>query len=55
MKYRIVAISGALEEESPINNIANKCIELKTSLEIELVDIRNVPLLNVDLYQKQFP
>lgn len=55
MKYRIAAISGALEEESPITNMAKKCASLKTSLEIELIDIKYVPLLNVDLYQNQFP
>lgn len=32
MKYRIVAISGALEEESPLNDIAKKFIALKTEL-----------------------
>lgn len=34
MKYRIAAISGAIEEESVVTNIAKKCALLKTTLEI---------------------
>lgn len=49
MKYRIAAISGALEKDSPVTNIARKSSLLKTSLDIQLIDIKDVPLLNVDL------
>lgn len=51
MKYRIAAISGALEKDSPVTNIARKSSLLKTSLDIQLIDIKGVPLLNVDLFR----
>lgn len=51
MKYRIAAISGALEKDSPVTNIARKSSLLKTSLDIQLIDIKDVPLLNVDLFR----
>jgi NAD(P)H-dependent FMN reductase len=55
MRYKVVAISGALEHDSKITNIIRKCMLLKTSLDIELVDIKQVPLLNVDLVTDKFP
>lgn len=51
MRYRIAAISGALEENSPVTNIIRKSALLNTSLDIELIELTDIPLLNVDLFQ----
>jgi hypothetical protein len=55
MKTKIIAISGALEEESPITNLLKKCSLLESNLTIELVSIKEVPLLNIDLFTGDFP
>ena len=55
MKPKIIAISGALEEESPISNLLKKCTILASNLTIELVSIKEVPLLNIDLFNGKFP
>jgi len=51
MKSKIIAISGALEKESPVTNLLKKCALLETNLNIELVSIKDVPLLNTDLFE----
>ena len=38
-----------------MTNIARKCSLLKTSLDIKLVKIKDVPLINVDLLKNKFP
>jgi hypothetical protein len=51
MKSKVIAISGALEEDSPITNILKICGQIESKLSVELIDIRKVPLLNIDLFQ----
>ena len=55
MKYRVGAISGAIEQDSKITNIGRKCGLLKSPFDIEIIDIRDVPLINVDMFNHQLP
>jgi chromate reductase len=56
MKHKVVAISGSLEENALAGNILKKCALLaEQNLQIEILSIKNLPLLNVDLFQNGFP
>lgn len=55
MRHKIVVISGAIEEESKVTNIAKRCALLKNTLEIEIVPIKAFPLINVDHFSHHFP
>ena len=55
MKYRVGAISGALQQDSKITNIARKCSLLKPVFDVEVIDIKDVPLINVDMFNHHLP
>lgn len=56
MKYNVIAISGSIEEVSLAANILAACKELNLDmLEIEIMQIKQLPLLNVDLFTNTFP
>ena len=56
MVYKVVAISGSLQKASTNTGLLKACIELKNSdLEIEILDISNLPHLNADLLANGFP
>jgi hypothetical protein len=56
MKYNVIAIAGAIEEVSLANNILKACQKLDFStLDIEICSIKELPLLNVDLFTDSFP
>lgn len=56
MKYNVIAIAGAIEEVSLSANIlrATQKLGLDT-LDIEICSIKELPLLNVDLFTDSFP
>ena len=50
MVFKVVAISGSLQKASVNTGLLRACIELKHSdLQIEILDISNLPHLNPDL------